>query len=283
MTTTTLPVDVNKFDYIILGGGTAGCVIASRLSEYLPDATILMIEGGPSDYLNDRVLLLKDWLSLLGGKLDYDYGTVEQPNGNSHIRHSRAKVLGGCSSHNTLISFRPFRQDCERWEQAGCTGWGFDTFMRLIDNLRNNIQPVAERHRNQLCLDWVQSCSTSMDIPIIPDFNKHIRAEGSLKPSVGFFSVSYNPDDGRRSSASVAYIHPILRGQEKRPNLTILTNAWAQKLNIQDNTVEGVTVKLENGDVREFSAKRETINCCGAIDAPSKSLLILFVMHDFDH
>lgn len=82
MTITQLPTsEVNKFDYLIVGGGTAGCVIASRLSEYLPQKKILLIEAGPSDYMNDKVLNLKDWLNLLGSDLDYDYGTTDQPNG----------------------------------------------------------------------------------------------------------------------------------------------------------------------------------------------------------
>lgn len=74
------------FDYVIVGGGTAGCVIGSRLAQYLPDKKILMIEAGPSDFMDDRVLKLKDWLNLLGGELDYDYGTTEQPNGRYTIR-----------------------------------------------------------------------------------------------------------------------------------------------------------------------------------------------------
>lgn len=82
MTTTQLPSsEVDEFDYLIVGGGTAGCVIASRLSEYLPQKKVLLIEAGPSDYMNDKVLNLKDWLNLLGSELDYDYGTTEQPNG----------------------------------------------------------------------------------------------------------------------------------------------------------------------------------------------------------
>lgn len=82
MTTTDLSAaNADMFDYLIIGGGTAGCVIASRLAEYLPHRKILLIEAGPSDFMNDKVLNLKDWLSLLGGELDYDYGTTEQPNG----------------------------------------------------------------------------------------------------------------------------------------------------------------------------------------------------------
>src|ERR1700761_3356634 len=274
MTTTQLAAgDVNSYDYLIVGGGTAGCVIASRLAEYLPYKKILLIEAGPSDFMDDRVLNLKDWLSLLGGELDYDYGTTDQPMGNSHIRHSRAKVLGGCSSHNTLISFRPFEYDCNNWVAQGCKGWDFMTFTRLLDNLRNTVQPVHKRHRNQLCLDWVKSCSTKMNIPMIEDYNKEIKETGALKECVGFFNVSYNPDDGRRSSASVAYIHPILRGEEKRPNLTILTNAWVSKINLAGSRVTGVNITLQDGTKHSLQPNCETILCAGAVDTPRLMML----------
>ncbi|EHY61146.1 hypothetical protein HRR83_000905 [Exophiala dermatitidis] len=275
MTTTHLDAsEVDSYDYLVVGGGTAGCVIASRLAEYLPHKKILLIEAGPSDFMDDRVLDLKQWLSLLGGELDYDYGTTEQPMGNSHIRHSRAKVLGGCSSHNTLISFRPFEYDCQIWEAMGAKGWTFSMFMRVLDKLRNTVQPVHERHRNQLCLDWVESCSKAMNIPVVHDFNHEIKTKGALKECVGFFSVSYNPDDGRRSSASVAYIHPILRGEEKRPNLKILTNAWVSKINVsQDDVVTGINLTLQSGQQHTLTAKTETILCAGAIDTPRLMLL----------
>lgn len=274
MTTSHIPgSESGSFDFVIVGGGTAGCVIASRLSEYMPDKKVLLIEAGPSDYLDDRVLLLKDWLNLLGGELDYDYPTTEQPNGNSHIRHSRAKVLGGCSSHNTLISFRPFEYDCKRWEAQGCKGWSFKTFMRVLDNLRNTVQPVHEKHRNQLCVDWVNSCSKALNIPVVEDYNKEIKENGHLKECVGFFNVSYNPDDGRRSSASVAYIHPILRGDENRPNLTVLTNAWVEKLNMTGNKVTGLNLKQQDGTRHTIRPKCETILCAGAVDTPRLMML----------
>lgn len=291
MTTTQLPTagttnelpasDVDSYDFLIVGGGTAGCVIASRLTEYLPNKRVLLIEAGPSDFMDDRVLLLKDWLNLLGGELDYDYPTTEQPMGNSNIRHSRAKVLGGCSSHNTLISFRPWEYDMKRWVAQGCKGWDFKMFTRVLDNLRNNVQPVDKRHRNQLCLDWVQSCSSAMDIPIIDDYNDHIRETGSIQKGVGFFSVAYSPDDGRRSSASVAYIHPILSGVEKRPNLTTLTNAWVSKINLSGSKVVGLTLKLQDGTQRTLHHKAETILCAGAIDTPR--LMMLSGLGPADH
>lgn len=85
--------DVASYDYVIVGGGTAGCVIASRLAEYLPRMRILLIEGGPSDFMDDRVLLLKDWLKMLGGEFDYDYGTTEQPMGEWKRSAARRKKV----------------------------------------------------------------------------------------------------------------------------------------------------------------------------------------------
>ncbi|XDG09677.1 hypothetical protein ABKA04_009292 [Annulohypoxylon sp. FPYF3050] len=213
MTTTQLPIsDSDKYDYVVVGGGTAGCVVAARLAEYLPHKQVLLIEAGPSDFMDDRVLDLKQWLNLLGGELDYDYGTTEQP-------------------------------------------------------------MVHPKHRNQLCKDWVNSCSSALDIPVIDDFNKQISQTGSLKPGVGFFSVSYNPDDGRRSSASVAYIHPILRGEEKRPNLTILTDAWVSKINVSGDSVENISLTLKDGSSRAIKAKSEIILAAGAVDTPRLMML----------
>lgn len=144
---------------------------------------------------------------------------------------------------------------------------------RLIDNLRNQILPVHNRHRGQVTKDWVEASSKAMDIPIIHDFNHEIREKGSLPGCVGFFSVAYNPDDGRRSSASVAYIHPILRGSEDRPNLTILTHAWVSKLNVANKTVKSVNITLNSGTKLTLTPKSEIILCAGSIDTPRLMLL----------
>ncbi|TGZ81287.1 alcohol oxidase [Ascodesmis nigricans] len=273
MTTTHLPINYQP-DYIIVGGGTAGSVIGARLAEYLPEKKVLIIEAGPSDYNDKRVLDLKEWLSLLGGELDYDYPTTEQPNGNSHIRHSRAKVLGGCSSHNTLISYRPFKRDIDEWVSLGAEGWDFETVTRCLDQLRNTIQPVCpKRHRNKLVQDWVKSASRALGVPVIEDFNKTLRKDGGFASGTGFFSVSYNPETGERSSASVAYLHPIISGEEHRPNLTILVETWVSKLNLTtspsgEKSAHSITITLKSGETRQLSARSEIILCGGAIDTP---------------
>lgn len=112
-----------------------------------------------------------------------------------------------------------------------------------------------------------------MNIPVIDDYNETIRSEGALQEGVGFFSVSYNPDTGYRSSASVAYIHPILRGDETRSNLTILTNAWVSRVNVANGTVTGIKLTLQSGTALTLRAKKDTILCAGAVDTPRLLLL----------
>jgi choline dehydrogenase-like flavoprotein len=230
----------------------------------------------------------------IGQSLISTYGPAKEINanvqaGNSFIRHSRAKVLGGCSSHNTLISFKPFAYDCKVWEAKGCYGWSFQQFNRLIDQLRNRIQPVHPRHRNQICKDWIQSCSSALEIPVIADFNKEIASQGGLEQGVGFFSVAYNPEDSRRSSSSVAYLHPIIRGEEKRSNLTILVEAWVSRVNVEGDIVTGVNVSLKSGEKLRVNAKKEVgrplgwafellliwqvVLSAGAVDTPRLLLL----------
>src|SRR5262245_13176763 len=113
----------SQFDFVVVGGGTAGAVVAARLAEDR-HTTVCLLEGGPSDEGDQRVLELRNWPNLLGSELDYDYGIEPQSRGNGRIRHSRGRVLGGCSSHNSAIAFRAPDADLRTWERLGATGWG---------------------------------------------------------------------------------------------------------------------------------------------------------------
>lgn len=251
-------------DYVIVGGGTAGSVIASRLTED-PDVTVTVIEGGPTDIDREDVLTLRRWLGLLGGDLDYDYPTTEQPRGNSHIRHSRARVLGGCSSHNTLISFKPLPGDWDEWAEAGADGWDAASMDPYFGRLRNNIVPVDEKDRNAIARDFVDAAQAAADVPRVDSFNKKPFHEGA-----GFFDLAYHPENNKRSSASVAYLHPHIEAGD-RPNLSILLETWAYRLEFDGNRATGVHIRTEDGEETLLRATREVIVCAGAVDTPACS------------
>ncbi|MBT2529553.1 GMC family oxidoreductase N-terminal domain-containing protein [Streptomyces sp. ISL-99] len=246
------------YDYVVVGGGTAGSVIASRLTED-PSVSVAVIEGGPTDIDRPDVLTLRRWMGLLGGDLDYDYPTTEQPRGNSHIRHSRARVLGGCSSHNTLIAFQPLPSDWDEWETAGAKGWGAASMAPYFHKLRNNIVPVDEKDRNAIARDFVDAAQDAIGVPRVEGFNKKPFHEG-----VGFFDLAYHPEDNKRSSASVAYLHPFL----DRPNLHLMLETWAYKLELDGTRATGVRVRTKDGEEVLVEASREVLVCAGAVDTP---------------
>ncbi|MER5904773.1 GMC family oxidoreductase [Streptomyces mirabilis] len=249
----------NTYDYVVIGGGTAGSVIASRLTENA-DVTVAVIEGGPSDVGREDVLTLRRWMGLLGGELDYDYPTTVQPRGNSHIRHSRARVLGGCSSHNTLIAFKPLPSDWDEWEEAGAKGWGAVPMEAYFARLLNNIVPVDEKDRNAIARDFVDAAQGALGVPRVEGFNKKPFTEGT-----GFFDLAYHPENNKRSSASVAYLHPVM---DERPNLTLLLETWAYRLELEGTRATGVHVRAKDGTETLVRARREVLLCAGAVDSP---------------
>ncbi|MBZ4020710.1 GMC family oxidoreductase [Streptomyces purpurogeneiscleroticus] len=256
--------DGTEFDYVIVGGGTAGCVLAARLTED-PGCRVCVVEGGPSDVGDEKILRLRNWINLLDSEYDYGYTTVEQPRGNSHILHSRARVLGGCSSHNTLISFLPLPEDMDEWAALGCTGWDAATVLPYRDRLQNRIVPVAEQDRNPIAKDFVTAAASALGVPVVEDFNARPFADG-----VGFFSLAYEAEGNKRSSASVAYLHPVL----DRPNLTLKLETWAHEV-VPDGDGRTTCVRVRSADGTESTlrAERELLLCAGAIDTPRLLML----------
>jgi choline dehydrogenase len=247
------------YDYVIVGGGTAGAIVAARLSEDA-DVSVCLIEAGPSDVGNDDVLLLRRWLGLLEGPLDLGYTTTLQPRGNPHIVHSRACVLGGCSSHNTQIFFKPFPGDWQDWVDRGAAGWepaGMETY---YDRLQTKHQIVAGKDQNPLLVDWIPAAAEAAGVQRDPDWNA-----GPFRDGVGFLDVGYDPETGVRSSSSVAYLHPIMG---RRPNLTVKVETWVRRVNLEGGRAASVTT-----DAGEVRAGREIVLCAGSVDTPRLLLL----------
>lgn len=223
------------------------------------------------------VLNLRRWLELLDSELDYGYKTTPQPRGNSHILHSRARVLGGCSSHNTLISFLPFPADLDAWrDHYGCSDWDAASLMPYALRLKMQIQPIAEHDRNHVVRDWVAASSAVTSAPVMEDMNAQIAFRGGFQRAVGFFNIAYNPYDGSRSSASVAYMHPIMPGgRNERHNLHLYLDTWVSSLRFSENDptrVVGANVERMSGPMH-IRARREVILCAGAFDTPRLLLL----------
>ena len=251
---------MTTFDYIVVGGGAAGAVVAARLSED-PNITVGLIEAGPSDENEPRALQLSRWFEMLEGEYDLDYVSVEQERGNSHIRQARARILGGCASHNTMIAFKTPREDLDSWVQAGATGWDAETLHPYFDRLEVPIQPVVPEQRNPFLADVTTAAQTALGVPGVGDWN-----DGDLTTGAGFFPMAYDPATGVRGSSSVWYLHPVMH---VRDNLTVFLKTMALSIIVDDSRAVGIEVRASDGSTFEISATREVILACGAIDTPA--------------
>lgn len=271
---------VEEFDYVVAGGGTAGCVVAARLSED-PSVTVLVLEAGPSDVGDANVLVLEDWMALLDSGYDWDYPVEEQANGNSFLRHARAKVLGGCSSHNSCIAFHPPAENLDAWEALGCTGWGARDVLPLVRALEDNAVPGAHhghdgpvRLRNvpprDPCGVALLEAAAAAGLPTV-QFNDG----ATVLDGAGWFQINAS-EDGTRMSSSHAYLHPVL---DSRPNLVVRTGCWVEKVVLEadaDGAQRATAVDylapdgIHHGRVR---ARREVVLSAGAIDTPKLLLL----------
>lgn len=252
------------WDYIIIGAGSAGCVLANRLSAN-PAHKILLIEAGKKDS-HPLIKVPVGYLYFMSNKvIDWGYRTApdEGLNGRS-LPYPRGKVLGGCSAINGMIYSRGQKQDYNAWCDLGNEGWGWDDVLPLFKKSENHHRlhnkyhsqdgelPVVEQRLSWDILNHVEAAANEIGIATTQDFN-----DGDNE-GCGYFDV--NQIRGSRYSAARAFLDPI----KHRKNLTIATEAMVQKIHIDAKIATAVSFEVGN-IVRTSQAKREIILSAGAI------------------
>jgi choline dehydrogenase len=254
------------YDYVIVGAGSAGCVLANRLSED-PDVRVLLVEAGPPDTA-DFIHIPAAFSALFRTQHDWDHMTGWEPGANGRrIYLPRGRMLGGSSSMNAMIYIRGNPLDYDEWRDGGCTGWGWDDllpyFLRAEDNERGASAfhgaggplPVSEaRARSASCEAFLETVD-ALGLPRNDDFN-----DGE-QDGYGYFQVTQR--DGRRASTAVAFLHPVL----ERPNLTVETHAQVLKVLFAGGRAAGVAA-MRAGETLTWQAEREVIVCGGAYNSP---------------
>ena len=256
------------YDYVIVGAGSAGCVLAARLSED-PDTTVLLIEAGPPD-TNENLHVPLGYLKLARTEVDWDFNSMPERNCNGRrIGLPRGRVLGGSSSINAMIYIRGNRRDYDGW---GVDGWGWDDlfpyFLRAEDNERGASDwhgaggplPVSDQRSGNAITPAFVEAGVEAGHPRNEDFN------AADQDGVGMYQVTQR--GGMRASAAVAYLHPAM----ERPNLTVLPNTLARRILFDGGRAVGVEAS-RLGEVSEHRAEREVILCGGAYNSPQLLML----------
>ena len=254
-----------RYDYIVVGAGTAGCIMANRLSEDPANRVLLLEAGGNDNWLWFHVPV--GYLFAIGNaRADWMFSTASEPglNGRS-LAYPRGKVIGGSSSINAMIAMRGQAADYDGWRDLGLTGWGWDDVLPIFKKMEDHFLGDGPFHGtgggwrveaprvSWPVLDAVRDAACELGVPKSDDFNL------GQNDGVGYFHV--NQKRGRRWSSARGFLKPVLH----RPNLTLETNVLADKLAVKNGRATGVTYRRADGSIHTVQAKAEVILCAGAI------------------
>ncbi len=255
------------FDYIVVGAGTAGCIVANRLSADPTKRVLLLEAGGRDNWIWFHIPV--GYLFAIGNpRSDWMFRTEPEPglNGRS-LAYPRGKVIGGSSAINAMISMRGQAADYDHWRQLGLTGWGYDDVLKSFLKLEDHFLGASEHHGvgggwrieaprlSWDVLDAVADAASEMGIRRTDDFNT------GDNEGIGYFHV--NQKRGRRWSSARGFLKPVLN----RPNLRLETGVMVDRLIVENGRAVGVKF-TQNGQQIEARSKGEVVLCAGAVGSP---------------
>jgi choline dehydrogenase len=260
-----------NYDYIIVGAGSAGCVLANRLSEN-SGVNVLLLEAGSPDK-KQEIHIPAAFAKLFKTPLDWNYETEPEPGlNNRKLYWPRGKMLGGSSSLNAMIYMRGAKSDYDHWQDLGNNGWNFNDLLPYFKKSEHQERGSSHYHGvngplnvadlrspNPLSRAFVEAGQT-IGLKHNDDFN------GEMQEGVGLYQITQK--NGQRHSAAAAYLKPVL----SRTNLTVITQAHVTKINLEKSKAVGVTY-LRNGVLEQARANGEIILSGGAVNSPQLLLL----------